>query len=168
MTARDITEPQHVAGAPRWVAAFNPLARVLLRLGLPLGPNGLITVPGRSTGKPRTTPLAIIEIAGRRWVWAPWGDVNWVRNLRAAGEATLSKRGRELQVRAVELDREERVAFFRDTLGPIARRIPFGRTFVRLVDGVDINDPVEAGNGRPVFELRPFALRPSSGPKSAG
>ncbi|MDQ6790679.1 MAG: nitroreductase family deazaflavin-dependent oxidoreductase, partial [Candidatus Dormibacteraeota bacterium] len=40
-----------------------------------MGPNGLITIRGRKSGLPRTTPVAIIEVSGRRWVWAPWGDV---------------------------------------------------------------------------------------------
>ena len=61
--------------APRWVTIFNPIAKSLLRAGVPLGYNGLLTVPGRRSGQPRTTPIAIIESGGRRWVWAPWGDV---------------------------------------------------------------------------------------------
>ena len=62
-----------VRGAPpRWVfKVFNPIARFLLVAGVPLGPNGLITIRGRKSGLPRTTPLAIIAVAGRRWVWAP-------------------------------------------------------------------------------------------------
>src|SRR5262249_26636610 len=104
---------------PGWVfSLFNPVARFLLAIRVPLGPNGLITVRGRTSGRPRTTPVAIIELAGRRWVWAPWGDVQWVRNLRAAGRATVTVRRRTDDVRATELDPAERVAFFRDVLGP--------------------------------------------------
>ena len=154
MTAhQQVDRPGRVASAPWWVSTFNPIARPLLKLGAPLGPNGLVTVRGRRSGLPRSTPIAIIEASGRRWIWAPWGDVQWVRNLRAAGEATIRKHGRELHVRATELDREQRVAFFRDVLAPIAQRIPFGVTFVRVIDGVDVNDPVEAAKGRRVFEL---------------
>jgi hypothetical protein len=97
--------------------------------------------------------VALIEVGGRRWIWAPWGEVHWVRNLRAAREATITKRGRTYDVRATELNAEERVGFFRDVLGPLARSIPFGTTFIRLVDGVDLDDPVDASSGRPVFEL---------------
>jgi hypothetical protein len=80
---------------PRWVfSLFNPIARFLLAAGVPLGPNGLITVRGRKSGLPRTTPVAIIAVAGRRWVWCPWGDTQWVRNLRAAGGATITARRR--------------------------------------------------------------------------
>ncbi len=123
--------------------------------GVPLGPNGLLTVPGRKSGQPRTTPLAIIESSGRRWVWSPWGDVQWVRNLRAAGQATITVRGRKEDVTVTELDRAERVGFFRDVLGPVARDMRFGMWFVRTVDGTDLDDPVDAAEGRAVFELHP-------------
>jgi deazaflavin-dependent oxidoreductase (nitroreductase family) len=143
------------ATAPRRVTMFTPIAKVLLAARVPLGFNGLITIRGRTSGLPRTTPVAIINVSGRRWVWAPFGDVHWVRNLRAAGEATITFRGRREVVRATELDRAGRVEFFRDVLGPVARGIPFGTWFIRTVDGVDLNDPVEAAEGRPVFELHP-------------
>jgi len=54
---------------------------------------------------------------------------------------------------ATELEPTERIAFFRDVLGPLARSIPFAVTFIRLADGVDLNDPVSAAEGRRVFEL---------------
>jgi deazaflavin-dependent oxidoreductase (nitroreductase family) len=141
---------------PRWVfLSVNPIARLLMRAGIPLGFNGLITIRGRKSGLPRTTPVAIIEVAGRRWVWAPWGDVQWVRNLRAAGRATITVRRQNAEVFATELDATQRVGFFRDVLGPLARRIPLGVQFIRIFDGVDLNDPVQAAEGRRVFELVP-------------
>ena len=147
------TQDASAARAPRRVTLFTPLARLLLAARVPLGFNGLITIRGRKSGQPRTTPVAIIAVAGRRWVWAPWGDVHWVRNLRAAGGATITVRGQKEEVRATELDATERPAFFRDTLGRVARGIPFGVTFIRVVDGVDLDDPLGAAEGRPVFEL---------------
>jgi deazaflavin-dependent oxidoreductase (nitroreductase family) len=140
---------------PRGISVFNAIARPLLARGMPMGFNGLLTVPGRKTGVPRTTPLAIIEDGGRRWVWSPWGEVQWVKNLRAAGRATIAVRGRQEEVGAVELDPSDRVAFFRDTLEPVARRLPGGVTFIRAFDGVDVTKPEEASEGRVVFELRP-------------
>jgi deazaflavin-dependent oxidoreductase (nitroreductase family) len=140
--------------APRWVSLWNPITSRLLSAGVPLGPNALLTVRGRKSGVPRATPLAIIEAGGRRWIWSPWGEVNWVRNLRAAGEATITVRGREEAVRPIELDPEQRLAFFHDVLRPVARSIRGGVAFVRLLDGVDVNRPAEAAQGRVVFELR--------------
>jgi deazaflavin-dependent oxidoreductase (nitroreductase family) len=164
MTDRIATQSAVPGGArvlttmpPRWVfASFNPIARFLMAAGIPLGFNGLITVRGRKSGLPRTTPVAIIEVAGRRWVWCPWGDVQWVRKVRAAGRATITVRRREQDVAATELDATQRVGFFRDVLRPLARGIPFGFQFIRIVDGVDLNDPTAAADGRRVFELLPL------------
>jgi hypothetical protein len=76
-----------------------------------------------------------------------------VRNLRAAGRATITMRGQKEEVSATELDPSQRVGFFRDVLGPLARGIPFGPSFIRIVDGVDLSHPLEAADGRRVFEL---------------
>jgi deazaflavin-dependent oxidoreductase (nitroreductase family) len=155
MTTRETTTARSgaTARAPGWVTLFTPFAKLLLRAGIPLGLNGLVTIRGRKSGLPRTNPVAIIEVEGRRWIWAPWGEVHWVRNLRVAGQATISKGRRAEEVRATELNGEERIGFFRDDLGALARSIPFGVWFIRTVDGVDLNDPVGAAQDRPVFEL---------------
>jgi deazaflavin-dependent oxidoreductase (nitroreductase family) len=142
---------------PTTVSLFSPLLKPLLAAGVPLGPNALVTILGRKSGEPRTTPLAIIEVGGRRWVWSPWGDVHWVRNLRAAGRATVTIRKRSEDVRAVELDEPARVAFFRDVLAPFARSMRGGMAFVRVIDQVDLTDPVDVARDRRVFEL----LRPT-------
>lgn len=120
--------------------------------------NRLVTIRGRKSGIPRTTPLAVIEIGGRRWVWSPWGEVDWVRNLRAAGSASVRVGGRDEEVQATELDHAQRIAFFRDVIGPFARRIRPAVWLFRVVDGVDVNDPVGAAEGRPVFELKRRSL----------
>jgi len=72
-------ETTHV---PSLVGFFNPIARRVLKVGSLLGPNALITVRGRKSGLPRTTPVALVEIDGRRWVIGTFGETNWVRNLR--------------------------------------------------------------------------------------
>jgi deazaflavin-dependent oxidoreductase (nitroreductase family) len=147
-------------GVPRRVRLFSPILKLLLAAGVPLGFNRLVTIRGRKSGLPRTTPIAVIEVSGRRWVWAPWGEVHWVRNLRAAGRATITVRGRKEEVSATELDPTQRVGFFRDVAGPVARGIPFGVWFIRIVDGVDLDRPLEAAEGRPVFEIHPADRQP--------
>jgi deazaflavin-dependent oxidoreductase (nitroreductase family) len=109
------------ARVPPRLSFFNLIAKFLLAAGVPMGFNGLITIRGRKSSVPRTTPVAIIEVSGRRWVSAPLGEVQWVRNLRATGRATIIERRRKEEVRATELDPTQRVAFFRDILGPLAR-----------------------------------------------
>ena len=147
--------PAHV---PAFVSVFNPIASRLLRIGTPLGPNALLTVRGRNSGQLRTTPVALVEVNGRRWVQSPFGDVNWVRNLRAAGEATITVNRRPESVEAVELSTAETARFFKDVLGPYVGRIPLGRWLVSLLGlGEILSDPDAAAAKHPVFELRASA-----------
>jgi deazaflavin-dependent oxidoreductase (nitroreductase family) len=145
------------AHVPGWVPYVNVVTRRLLALGVPMGPDVLITVPGRRSGLPRSTPITLCENAGRRGLISPFGETDWVRNLRAARRATLTIRGRTEEVVAVELGPVEAATFVRDVVGPHARRSKFGEWFVRHVDKIDIDDPVAAVEGRPVFELHPPA-----------
>ena len=106
------------ASVPSLIPILNPLIRRLLGAGMPFGPNVLLTVRGRSSGLPRTFPVAILELDGRRFVQSPFGEVNWVQNLRAAGEALVSKgRGRE-RVEAIEVAPEAGGPVLRDALAP--------------------------------------------------
>ncbi|HLV97534.1 MAG TPA: nitroreductase family deazaflavin-dependent oxidoreductase [Ktedonobacterales bacterium] len=89
---------------PWFVPYFNPIAKTFLAVGIPMGPNVLVTIRGRKSGLPRTTPLTIVEFSGRRWLMAPFGDVNWVRNLRAAGRATIVVGRRKEEVMAVGIE----------------------------------------------------------------
>jgi len=90
--------------APRRLV--NSLVTLLLRAGIPVGTTYLLTVPGRTTGVPRTTPVTIEYHGDHRWLVAPYGAVNWVRNARAAGWVTLRRGGYQerLQVREVGVD----------------------------------------------------------------
>jgi len=143
------------ARAPRFVGFFNPLAQRLLGAGIPLGPNALITIRGRKSGIDRTNPVALVEIGGRRWVIGTFGETNWVRNLRIAGEALVTTGKRREKVKAHELSPSEATAFFRDVLGPYVKRIPLGRVMLGSVLGAKdiLEDPAVAAERRPVFEL---------------
>ena len=143
-------ERRHI---PSWVPLFNRLAKPLIALGVPMGPDVLITVRGRKTGMPRTTPVTICEYGGRRGFISPFGETNWARNLRAAGIATIRFGRRSESVRTVELGHEDAIGFSRDLIVPIARTSRFGNWFVRNIDRIDIDDPEEAALGRPVFEI---------------
>jgi len=143
------------ARPPSFVRFLNPVARRVLRVGPLLGPNALITVRGRKSGAPRTTPVALVDIGGQRWVIGTFGEVNWVRNLRAAGEATVTVGRKAQQVQATELGLEERSAFFRDVVGPYVRRIPIGGLLLAILGARDVlANPAAAAQHRPVFELR--------------
>jgi deazaflavin-dependent oxidoreductase (nitroreductase family) len=53
-----------------------------------------LTVPGRRTGRARTVPVIPVEAGGIRYLVSPYGESDWVRNLRTAGQATLTRKGK--------------------------------------------------------------------------
>jgi deazaflavin-dependent oxidoreductase (nitroreductase family) len=71
----------------------NMLAKLFVRAGI--GPRRmlLVTVAGRKTGKPHTTPLNVVETDGQRWLVAPYGGAAWAKNATVSGTAKL-RRGR--------------------------------------------------------------------------
>ena len=75
----------------------NRISRAFTRLGIGPKTYYLLTVTGRRSGLPHSTPVTLVEERGSRWLVAPYGEVAWVRNARAAGRVTLS-RGRSSQV----------------------------------------------------------------------
>ena len=144
------------AKAPSFVGMLNPIARRVLKAGPLLGPNALITVRGRKSGVPRTTPIALVEINGRRWVIGTFGETNWVRNLRAARQATLTVGRNREELVADELDVEGRARFFREVIGPYVRGMRIGTLLLTILGAREIlDDPRAAAEHRPVFELRP-------------
>ena len=148
------TQAQTRPRVPGFVPFFNPLARRLLGRGVPLGPNALLTVRGRKSGLLRTTPVAMIEIRGRRWIIGTFGDTNWVRNLRTAGDAEISLGRRRQHATARELGRDEAAAFFSGILAPYIRSLAIGSLLLRILGARDIlEDPVGAAASHPVFEL---------------
>jgi deazaflavin-dependent oxidoreductase (nitroreductase family) len=141
---------------PLAVRLFDPVLRRLLRIGLPMGPNSLITVRGRRSGELRSAAVALLELRGRRWVISAYGETNWVRNLRAAKAATLTVRGRPESVASRELTPAEAEAFFRGELIPYVCAFPLPLRLVgRLFVGEILRDPAAAALRRPVFELMP-------------
>jgi len=81
-------------------AAFSTLTR----FGLGRSERYILTVVGRKSGQPRSSPVDVISTDGERWLVAGYGVSAWVHNLRAAGVANLSRGGRTERIRAVELD----------------------------------------------------------------
>jgi deazaflavin-dependent oxidoreductase (nitroreductase family) len=143
---------------PALLRIFDPIAKRLLGAGVSMGPNALITTRGRKTGLPRTTPVALVELEGRRWIQSPFGEVNWVRNLRDSGEATLAFGNHQESVSATELGTEEAATFYADRLAPYFRRIPAPvRWAMGSIIGMQaiLRDPAKAALEHPVFELRP-------------
>ncbi len=95
---------------PPWLKYVNKFLMVLLRFGVPISRHEspvVLTVPGRKTGKPRSTPITPMHVAGQRYVVNGYPGADWVRNVRATGRVTLTEGRRTESVRMVELSVED-------------------------------------------------------------
>jgi deazaflavin-dependent oxidoreductase (nitroreductase family) len=93
-------KPFRMTRAMRWGTA---LLKGLLQAGIPMGPLALLAVRGRKSGKVYTTPVALVQQGHERWLVAAFGEVNWVRNLRAVGAGCLIHGRRSEPISVVEL-----------------------------------------------------------------
>jgi len=126
---------------------LNGLVRPLARLGL--APHVyVLTVPGRKTGEPHSTPVRLIENGGR-WLVAPYGEVGWVRNARAAGTVTLARRRRSETLALEEVDPEEAAPVLREYV----QKVPVVRPYFEAGKGAPLEAFAADAARHPVFRL---------------
>jgi deazaflavin-dependent oxidoreductase (nitroreductase family) len=77
--------------------AFNRVFGFLVGLGIGFPHNYLLEVRGRKSGKIYSTPINLLEFGGKRFLVAPRGRTQWVRNAEAAGVVALKKGKIKLQ-----------------------------------------------------------------------
>ncbi len=101
--------------APNWFdrRVFNPLIGGLTRLGLSFAGSRILEVRGRKSGDPRRNPVNPLTLDGRRYLVAPRGHTQWVRNLRVAGEGHLLLGRRREHFSASEVDDAEKAGILR-------------------------------------------------------
>ena len=125
------------------------LMRPLIRLGVVPG-TYLLTVRGRKTGIPRSNPVTLVDgEQGRRWLVAPYGDVGWVRNARAAGRVTLTRRGHGVEYTLREVSPDEAGAVLKGYVSLAKVTRPY---FAARPDASAAEFAAEADR-HPVFEL---------------
>jgi len=91
---------------PGWFTrnVFNRIVSGLTRAGVSVWGSRVLEVPGRTTGEPRRTPVNLLELDGARYLVAPRGHTQWVRNMRVSGGGTLLLGRRREPFRATEVD----------------------------------------------------------------
>ncbi len=87
---------------------FNRMFGFLVGLGVGFSYNYLLQVRGRKSGKIYSTPIDLLELGGKRFLVAPRGRTQWVRNAEAAGEVTLKKGSRQDRFRLRALSDPEK------------------------------------------------------------
>jgi deazaflavin-dependent oxidoreductase (nitroreductase family) len=125
------------------------LMRPLIRLGVVPGIY-LLTVRGRKTGVPHSNPVTLVDAGdGRRWLVAPYGAVGWVRNARAAGQVTLTRRGHAEEYALREVSPDE--------AGPVLKRYvslaKVTRPYFRARPDAPAAEFAAEADRHPVFEL---------------
>ncbi|OBI15562.1 MULTISPECIES: nitroreductase family deazaflavin-dependent oxidoreductase [unclassified Mycobacterium] len=141
---------------PWWLKPANKVFIQMSRLGLSFGGESpvVLTVTGRKSGAPRSTPVTPMTVDGQQYVVAGFPGADWVANARAAGEATIA-RGRHVQkVRMAELAADDA----RPILRAFPAEVPTGVGFMKRAGLVTEGRPeeFEALAGRcAVFRLDP-------------
>jgi deazaflavin-dependent oxidoreductase (nitroreductase family) len=131
---------------------FNSAVAGLTRLGVSVWGSRVLAVRGRASGEWRTVPVNLLTFDGERYLVAPRGVTQWVRNIRAAGGGELRVGRRVEEFRIDELADDEKPPVLREYL----RRWKFevGVFF----DGVDASASdeklLDIAPGYPVFRLR--------------
>ena len=100
---------------PGWFTkhVFNPTVAGLTRLGISVAGSRVLEVRGRTTGEWRRTPVNPLDFEGARYLVAPRGTTQWVKNLRANPEGRLLVGRRTEPFAAVELPNEEKEPLLR-------------------------------------------------------
>jgi deazaflavin-dependent oxidoreductase (nitroreductase family) len=143
---------------PGWLKPMNTVLMAMLRVGLPISRHEapvVLTVPGRKSGRPRSTPITPMHVDGKRYVVNGYPGADWVSNVRAADQVTLVQGRRTEHVRMVELAPEEA----RPILRAFPAAVPTGAQLMKragvLTDGTP--DELERLAGRlAVFRIDPI------------
>jgi deazaflavin-dependent oxidoreductase (nitroreductase family) len=141
---------------PRYLKPMNKVLMAVQRLGIHTGPAMVLTVPGRRTGEPRSTPMTPFTYDGKLYTVAGYPGSDWPRNARAAGQGTLSQGRKSRRVKIVELSADEA----RPVLRAFPSQVPVGVSFAKrsgmVTDGTP--DEFEALAGRlAVFRFDPLS-----------
>jgi deazaflavin-dependent oxidoreductase (nitroreductase family) len=94
----------------------------------------VLSVRGRTSGRLRSTPIVVLEHGGERYLVTPYGNTEWVRNLRAAGGGQLKQHGRVEEFTATEVPVEQRPPIIDAYLKRYGRMPTVARTFAQLPD----------------------------------
>ena len=130
---------------------FNPLVRWFTRRGISVRGSRVLEVPGRRSGELRTTPVNLLTLEGERYLVAPRGETEWVRNVRVAGWCNLRLGRRAERVVPVELADEEKPDVLRSYLRQWKWEV--GQFFDGVGPDADDEQLRSIAGGYPVFRI---------------
>ena len=131
---------------------FNRIFGFVVGLGLGFSHNYLLQVRGRKSGKIYSTPIDLLELSGKRFLVAPRGRTQWVRNAEAAGEVTLKKGSKRQQLRLRALSDQEKPEILKAYLDQFKREV---QRYFPVPAGSPVETFRELVQRYPAFELTP-------------
>jgi len=129
---------------------FNRVFGFLVGIGLGFPSNYLLQVRGRKSGKLYSTPINLLELKGKRFLVAPRGRTQWVRNAEAAGEVTLKKGSTRLKFRLRPLAEAEKADILKAYLDSFKREV---QSYFPVAAGSPAEAFVAIAENYPAFEL---------------
>jgi len=127
----------------------NRLIAPLVRLGVAGRRTHVLTVRGRRSGRRYSTPVQLVLDGGGRWLVAPYGEREWVKNARAAGEVELSRARRTTRHRIEEADAEQAAPILREYL----RTTPIVKSYFDAPADAPVEAFVTEAATHPVFRV---------------
>jgi len=119
-------------------------------MGLGFSHNYLLQVRGRKSGKIYSTPIDLLELGGKRFLVAPRGRTQWVRNAEAAGEVTLKRGSKRQRYRLRALSDQEKPEILKAYLDQFRREV---QRYFPVPAGSPVETFRELVQGYPAFEL---------------
>ncbi|HEX5504472.1 MAG TPA: nitroreductase/quinone reductase family protein [Thermomicrobiales bacterium] len=140
---------------PGWFTTnvFNRFVALLTGLGVSVYGSRVLAVRGRASGAWRTTPVNLLVYRGERYLVAPRGVTQWVRNIRASGTGELRLGRRREPIRVVELSDEEKPELLRAYLR--RWRVEIGAFFQGVGPDAPDDELRRIAPGYPVFRILP-------------
>jgi len=131
---------------------FNRVFGFLVGVGLGFSYNYLLQVPGRKSGKIFSTPIDLLQIGGKKFLVAPRGRTQWVRNAEAAGEVTLKKGKTRQKFRLRPLTGDEKLGILKAYLDTFKREV---HSYFPVPAGSPPQAFADLSDAYPAFELLP-------------
>jgi deazaflavin-dependent oxidoreductase (nitroreductase family) len=128
---------------------LNALITPPTRLGLAGRRTHVLTVRGRKTGQPRSMPVQLVIDGEQRWLVAPYGEREWVKNARAAGEVELTRALRTTRHAVEEVGPEQAAPVLREYL----RTTPIVKRFFDVTRDSPLAAFAEEAPRHPVFRV---------------